>query len=286
MGNNLVKVGEEDSPQTNDYEFYKTIHMHLVESAIKLMNNSQLDQESNIDETEITWKVFYSSLIEISELFKDENQSFLRQSWHPATLGFAMESEAVTVSVKTPDVVEQKDELPDHYTADSASESSIGSNLDAKNIPNEDLRVEDEKSSLIDNHLPQHQLHPVFFGYSRITEKDSNVARKQQQKLLKEREMRAITRAKQIRLDAISQMEQRIEAQRKLRQNNLDAIKTKYDTSAAKMKSDFERNSAGLKGDMRNVLQVWCFVTSTLASVLSNRSAFLKGGIHSKIFYE
>jgi hypothetical protein len=242
--------------EAEEYKFFRSLDISVIEL---ITNQLLIAKELLVDNNQllIEWAEFFDLFCKLRDSAAQQSVNTIRSKWHPATLGYTMEKKAPE---RTEDEQsEENDEEPsesalsDDYTEDSASESSEGSVVrkpEKKPVP--------AKTTDSDTSPPRenHNFNPIFMGYSSMKAKDLESQRKQRQKIVHEREMRAIGKARMLSEERLATLIKQVGTQHQQREDKIAKLESAYEDATYTRRREFDNNAMGMTEDVLKSIKV------------------------------
>ena len=274
MGNRLSLLEYEDSRPVDaerGLAYYKSVDLKFAKSFLSQIAEHMLsDFDINDDREVITWKRYLRTFCDLRDRKDPQNERTLRSTWHPSTLGYIMERadkdiEGGDSDNDQPSVREGKgsDKPADDSTDDDASESSSSDDDESSSSSDEE---DDDVSSTNDN-LQQGEeetpkdapirssvkkswditfTNPIFFGYTKRSAQQHEADAAAVVADLKEKEERAVVRARVSRGALIDEFELSSKNQETNRLNKIHKIENLYSAARTKRETLLQKMSGEL----------------------------------------
>jgi len=253
--------------------FFQAMNVRWLNVFITKIKDTKKSEFSlaNTEET-LKWSDYFRIFIDIKDSMGSESTFKERSNWHPATVGYAMtkrspQAEGSDDSGEYTPVKSGK--MPaDDYTDDDPSEigqeefdgddgddQSAGWRPDSpdsgepssrKQPPQRPASGRSRDAPKLPRHMDSHFTNPMFFGYSTETVQDQEKVIAAERAHLRNRESRAIERARATRSVAIDALERTTQGQANLRLDKIKKLEEKYEAARAKREVELERNEREL----------------------------------------
>lgn len=303
MGNRLSLLEYEDSRPVDaesDLAFYKSVDLKFAKSFLsQIAENMLSDFDINDDREVISWKRYLRTFCDLRDRKVPENERIRRDIWHPSTLGYAMEIENEDSGTEFTiyDQISGREEMvsdkpADEYTDDDESENSSSDGDDESDTSDDEIddEVDDDPSieerskqdikeaakiapirSLINGRKILKRswdstfTNPIFFGYtmrSALQHEEDAAAIVTD---LKEKEERAVVRARLSRGAYIDSFESSSRNQESNRLNKIHKVESMYNAAKAKREALLQKMSSELPPISFVAFKV-CYYRSAIAS--------------------
>lgn len=274
MGNTIGSdaVRDPEGPG-KDVAFFQAMNVRWLNVFITKIKDTKKSEFSlaNNEET-LKWSDYFRIFIDIKDSMGSESTNKERSNWHPATAGYAMtkrspQEEGSDDSGEYTPVKSGK--VPaDDYTDDDPSEigqeefdGDDGDDQSAEWRPDSPdsgdpssrrqpsqrpASARSRDAPRLPRHMDAQFTNPMFFGYTTETVLDQEKVIAAERALLRNRENRAIERARATRSVAIDALERTTQGQANLRLDKIKKLEEKYETARAKREIELERNEKEL----------------------------------------
>lgn len=245
---------------SEQFQFFRTLDVSVIELVVNQLLHAKETKVDDSREPLIEWSEFFDMFCKLRESSTQQAINLMRSKWHPSTMGYAMEKKVDIVSENQADGESEDEEefddgaVSDDYTEDDASESSETSNT--KKPLKSALKAPSKANLTFESSVKaeKHDIHPAFLGYSLTKAKDVELQRKERQKEIYFREVRAITKARKFCEDRLSALEKQVQNQQQQRLEKIGKLKFTFEETNHARKREFEGNTAGTTEDiMRNM---------------------------------
>jgi hypothetical protein len=268
--------------EPEQYSFFHSLDISIVELVVNQLTaaaNEKKDDSASF----IEWSEFFDLFCKLRESATQQAINVIRSKWHPATMGFSMEKadqneqldesndESGENEDNRPNEDEEASAVSDNYTEDSGSESSKpstprkGNRNDEGEDDNQSSGSRSDLSTRNERHADS--IHPCFIGYSVKTSKELEHERKDKQKVIHEREIRAITKARRFCEEKLAALEKQVNTRSQQRQQKIESLKGTFEETTISRKREFDSSAAGTTEDIFRSIQVNIFVISTYVSL-------------------
>ena len=280
MGNS-IKVGHNHDPPGpgSEVAFFQSLNVRWLNVFIQRVREIS-KKEFSLDKPDerLKWSEYFGIFVEIKESMLTEATTKERTTWHPATQGFSMLKLDPNLQCGTDDqeseTSSEQDSVPDDFTEDDPSVNDDNDLLDDARAGQDvvhtkpkPLKLEKDKRS---NEWNPIYTNPIYFGYTieTIGEHDKKVANEKAR--LKERENRAIDKARSSRTIAIDALERSTSAQASARMEKIEKLETKYFANKQKREVELERNERELLADAFAIYEVSIVALFLLLTIFNN----------------
>ena len=296
MGNRLSLLEYEDSRPVDaerGLAFYKTVDLKFAKSFLSQMAENMLsDFDINDDREVITWKRYLRTFCDLRDRKDPENERIRRSIWHPSTVGYVMEraNEDIEAGVSDNDQHSQREEKrtdkpADDYTDDDASEISASDDDDGSTNSDEDdddddnaneepeqgrkeapkdapIRSSVNSKNVLKKSWDSTFTNPIFFGYTTRSALQHETDAAAIVADLKEKEERAVVRARVSRGAVIDGFESSSKNQETNRLNKIRKIENLYNAARTKREGLLQKMSSELPPMSFVAFKVTCSIIS------------------------
>jgi hypothetical protein len=261
--------------EPEQYSFFRSLDISIIELVVNQLTAAA--SESKDDSASfIEWSEFFDLFCKLRESATQQAINVIRSKWHPATMGFSMEKADQNEhfdnineeSGRQDDQRSVEDEeasaVSDNYTEDSGSESSTPRKAE-NNRHNDQGYEEDNQSNesrsdrSVRNERHVASIHPCFIGYSAKTSKELEHERKEKQKVIHEREIRAITKARRFCEEKLAALEKQVNTRSQQRKQKIESLKVTFEETTVSRKREFDDSAAGTTEDIFRSIKVSVF---------------------------
>jgi hypothetical protein len=224
MGNSLNFSDSQDSDGPGEsFKFFQSIQLGEIKKFFADIRKD-LISDFSIDHRldSLLWKDYFHLFEEIENNSLTEKEKRSKLSWHISTLGYDMVRDGTTINVEEEGQDIDKEDLPDDYTDDDASEENENEDFlgqgDGEAIDHS-LKSNDDEHSLDSETKAKKALprewdsaftNPIFFGYTL-----QKSAERENEEILEKAneinaELRAVEKAKESRTRTLRQLEKNV----------------------------------------------------------------------------